>query len=96
MEDDNKIDLVRHLATLSRMELTESEEVRYAREIDEIVKFVGKISEIKTSPQPLTKTISGIAHVVREDISAESEFADALLEVIPKKEGRMVKVPKIL
>jgi len=96
MEDDKKIDLIRHLATLSRMELTEDEEVRYAREIDEIVKFVGKISDVKVSPKPLTATISGVSHVVREDVSAESDLADALLDVVPKKEGRMVRVPKIL
>jgi len=96
MEDDSKIDLIRHLAVLSRMELTEGEEIRYAREIDEIVKFVGKISDIKVSPKPLTTTISGISHVVRADIFVESKFADALLDVVPKKEGRMVKVPKIL
>jgi aspartyl-tRNA(Asn)/glutamyl-tRNA(Gln) amidotransferase subunit C len=96
MEDDKKIDLIRHLATLSRMELTESEEIRYAREIDEIVKFVGKISDVKISPKPLTTTISGIAHVVRGDVCVESKFADALLDAVPKKEGRMVRVPKIL
>ena len=96
MEDEKKIDLVRHLATLSRMELNEGEEIRYAREIDEIVKFVGKISDVKVSSKPLTTTISGVAHVVREDISVDSELADALLDVVPKKEGRLVKVPKIL
>ena len=96
MEDEKKIDLVRHLATLSRMELTEDEEIRYAREIDEIVKFVGKISDVKVSSKLLTTTISGVAHVVREDISVDSELADALLDVVPKKEERLVKVPKIL
>lgn len=96
MEDDKKIYLVRHLADLSRMELTKSEEVRYAREIDEIVKFVGKISDVTVSPKPLTTTISGVGHVLREDVSVESKFVDALLEMVPEKEGRMVKVPKIL
>ena len=96
MEETKKETIVPHLADLARIELTADEQVRYEKDINEIIEFVGKISKIKVSPQPLTTTISGISQVMRADQVEQSDLADSLLAQASKTRDRLVLVPKIL
>lgn len=88
--------IVPHLADLARLELSKEEEQRYERDLGEIVNYVGKISNVQASPQPLTATISGVSQVMREDLVDQSILADQLIDLAPTKKDRLVLVPKIL
>lgn len=88
--------LVRRLARLARVALTPEEEERYAREFQEIVAYVEQVGEVSATAEPLTATITGVAHVVREDAIVPSTLADALVSTAPESERRMVNVPPIL
>ncbi|MDO8512720.1 MAG: Asp-tRNA(Asn)/Glu-tRNA(Gln) amidotransferase subunit GatC [bacterium] len=96
MEEVQKETIVPHLADLARIELTAEEQVRYERDITEIIEFVGKIANVKVSSQPLTTTISGVSQVMRADQVEQSDLADSLLAQAPKTRNRLVLVPKIL
>ena len=96
MEETKKDTIVPHLADLARIELTAEEQLRYEKDIAEIIAFVGKIAEVKVSPQPLTTTISGVSQVMRVDQVEQSNLADDLLAQAPKTRDRLVLVPKIL
>ncbi len=87
--------LVPHLARLARIALTPEEAQRYAKEFQEIVAYVEQVGEVPVTAAPLTATITGVAHVVREDAIVPSSLADALVQTAPESERRMVRVPPI-
>lgn len=88
-------DLLLRLARLARLELG-SEAARYARDIAEIIAYVERVQQVPVSHQPRTSTITGVQHVLREDTSAPSELAEALLQCAPETARRLVKVPAVL
>lgn len=89
-------DLVRHLARLACLGLTSEQEERYPKEFREIVDYVGQVEAVRTERRPLTTTISGVRHVVREDRVEPSRLADKLLQVTPDTRDRGVRVPPVL
>lgn len=88
--------LVTHLAHLARLGLTPEQAERYPKEFREIVDYVGQVERVRADARPLTATISGVRHVLREDRAEPSILADELLRTVPQTEGRSVRVPPVL
>lgn len=95
-QEREKTELAGYLAHLAKLELSDEEKSRYSKEMSDIINYVDKISAVSVSSKPLTSTISGVSHVVREDVATGSDLADELLSAAPGKKGRFVKVPRIL
>lgn len=89
-------ELVTHLARLGRLGLTPEQTERYQKEFRAIVDYVGQVERVRADPHPLTATISGVRHVLREDRAEPSILADELLRSVPQTEGRSVRVPPVL
>lgn len=87
---------VEALAQLACLAFTPEEKERYAKEFPEIVAYVGKVQEVLGSNRPLTSTITGVRHIVREDAVVSSDLADVLLQQAPSVERGQVKVPVVL
>lgn len=81
------------MAGLAKLALTEDEEKRLASEFQRIAAYVSRVQEIQAPVAPLLTTISGVQHVLRDDMVAPSSLADALLQCAPEAERRHVRVP---
>lgn len=94
---------IKHLATLSRLELTESEVERYAGQFDEILHYVDKIKEIgkdheENNPTSQKLRPDELKNVFRsdDDIQEGGIFTDKILREAPRSQDGFVRVKKIL
>lgn len=88
--------LLPRVAELARLALTPEEGQRLSKEFEEMLAYVGQVQEVDASEEPLTTTISGVRHVLREDVAASSSLTDELLRCAPETDKRFVRVPPIL
>lgn len=86
-----------HLGTLSRIALSESEVEKLAVEIESILDYVGTVSEIVADTVD-QKVVGARFNVFREDeVTCEpGEYTETLLNEAPERDGRFLKVKKIL
>jgi len=95
---DKKIDqaLVRKVAKLSRLELTEAEVEEFTGQLSAILEYMAKLNELDTTDvEPLAHCLP-ISNVLREDQVKESLGTEATLANAPQRDGDFFKVPKIL
>jgi aspartyl-tRNA(Asn)/glutamyl-tRNA(Gln) amidotransferase subunit C len=95
---DKKIDqaLVRKVAKLSRLELTDHEVEEFTSQLSAILDYVEKMNELDTTGvEPLAHCLP-IANVLREDRVKESLGTERTLANAPQRDGDFFKVPKIL
>ena len=89
-------DLVRHLANLARIDLTDAELLRFTEQLSVIVDSVAKISNIVDANTPATSHPIPLNNVFREDeIRPSLTQADALSGAPDSAQGRF-KVAAIL
>jgi len=87
---------VARLADLARLFIAREEAAQQERDFHDILAFVAQIEKVPATAQPLTTTVSGVSHVLREDVMIPSSLADALLAVAPERRERFIRVPVIL
>lgn len=89
-------DLVRKLATLSKLELTEEETIAYTKDLQQIIGFVEQLNEVDTEGvEPLTY-IGDYANVFREDVAFDAVTREEALSNAPSHDGQFFKVPKVI
>lgn len=88
-------DLMHNLAHLARLRIAGLEKARTEREFRAIVEFVGAVEKTRAESEPLTQTITGVRHVLREDEIVASNLADDLLAQAPESDRGLVKVPPV-
>jgi aspartyl-tRNA(Asn)/glutamyl-tRNA(Gln) amidotransferase subunit C len=87
---------IQKLALLARIPVTDEEAAGYARDMEEIVRYVAQVQKI---PE-VTNALEGTEQ--RREMRADGEpheggiYTDALLSAAPEKENGFVKVKKIL
>ena len=88
---------IEHLATLSRIELTEKEKERLAGDITHILEYVSAVDEI-VAETGIEKRVGALSNVMREDTDPHEPgmYTEELLNAAPERDGRYVKVKKIL
>ena len=88
-------DDIKHLAKLSRIEITEEETEKMTSEIDSILGYVGQINNVSAEEK---REVPVHRNVMREDETTHEpdEFTEKLLSNAPQREGRYLKVKKIL
>lgn len=89
---------IAHLATLARLELTEAELTNLESELSSIVEYVGAISDIASADADMTPQVGVRHNIFRPDVvtNEADEYTEALLAELPQREGRYMKVKKIL
>ena len=93
-----KIDeeLVRKVARLSRLELTEAEVEEFTGQLSAILDYVEKMNELDTdNVEPLAHCLP-VSNVFRADSVKESLGAEKTLANAPQRDDGFFKVPKIL
>ncbi len=88
---------IKHLGTLSRLALTETEIDAFSQEIDSILAYVGTVSAM-VDAGGVEKVVGARHSVMREDVVSVTpgRFTEVLLSAAPAREGTYVKVKKIL
>ena len=88
---------IKHLGTLSRIKLTETEVDKLSQEIPDILDYVGAINEVVPEGK-LEKKVGAVFNVFREDevTNEPGAHTEDLLAEMPERDGQYMKVKKIL
>ncbi len=94
-----KIDkeIVKHVALLSRLKLSEEEISLYSRQLASIISYIGKLGEIDTADVPPTShALSTLKNVFRKDELKPSLPVEDVLNNAPSRDGDFFKIPKVI
>jgi len=88
---------VKHVALLSRLELSEKELELYSKQLASILSYIDKLKEVDTKDvQPTSHALATLKNVFRKDVPKPSLSADDALRNAPSKDGDFFKVPRII
>ena len=87
---------IKHLATLSRLHLEESEIAEYSKQFDEIVSYVDKIKEVASATGDQVIESNEVKNVLREDVVKSYENPEQIIDEAPTHHDNFVQVKKIL
>lgn len=89
-------DVVRHLAELARIALTESEVTKLTGELGVILASIDKVSEVATADVPGTSHPIPLTNVYREDVPGRTLTTAEALAGAPDHDGSRFRVTAIL
>ncbi len=89
-------DDVRHLATLSQIDVSDEQAEALTTQLDNIVKYINMLDELDTDGVEPTFQVTGLQNVMRDDAIEEQLPRETLLALAPDQEAGQVKVPKVL
>jgi aspartyl-tRNA(Asn)/glutamyl-tRNA(Gln) amidotransferase subunit C len=90
------LDQVRHVAKLSRLALDEPKLVKFSKQLESILGYVAKISEVDVSGvEPMAHALP-VHNVFREDVVEPSLPVEKVLQNAPDRDGPFFKVPKVI
>ena len=89
-------EVIKKIARLANLYYTEDELETSARELNQILKYVEKLSALDTGVINPTFQVSPIKNIYRNDIIQKSLDPEHVLSNAPEKEGSFFTVPKII
>ncbi|MFZ5640674.1 MAG: Asp-tRNA(Asn)/Glu-tRNA(Gln) amidotransferase subunit GatC [Bacillota bacterium] len=87
---------VEHVALLARLELSEEEKDKYARQLNDILGYIEMLDRLDTENVPPTAHVLPLKNVFREDEVCDHMPNEKALANAPAREGGSFKVPKIV
>jgi aspartyl-tRNA(Asn)/glutamyl-tRNA(Gln) amidotransferase subunit C len=87
---------VEYVAGLAKLEFSEAEKRKFAKELDKIIKYIDQLKEVDTENIPPTSHIIPMENVLREDKVEPSLSQDEALANAPDKKDGYFKVPKVI
>lgn len=87
---------IKKIAELSRLKLTDAEEVNYAKTISAVLDYMKILNEVKTEGVEPTAQVTGLLSVVRFDEVKPSLLVEKLQKNMPKVERNELVVPAVL
>ncbi len=94
--DNITIEEVRHLALLTRINMSEEEIEQMRDEISDILSSIEILSEVETDGIEPTGHSVDVHSVMREDISRDSIKLDEALANAPRQENSFIRVRAVL
>lgn len=86
-----------HVARLACLKFQPKQLEVYAERFARVLKYVEKLNEVDTKGiEPTSQTIASPTVPLRDDMTAKSAGIEAILSNVPAKDGRLVKVPKVI
>lgn len=86
---------VEHVATLARLELTETEKDKFTPEIGAVLNYVEELNLTATSEVAVVSQISGLSNIARPDEITNENNREKLLSNAPEQENGFIKVKKV-
>ena len=94
MSIDEKI--VKKIATLSRITISENEITKLSAELNSIIKWVEQLNEIDTTEiLPMTSSVNNTLYL-RKDVVSDGNIVDDILLNAPMTEDGFFLVPKVI
>jgi aspartyl-tRNA(Asn)/glutamyl-tRNA(Gln) amidotransferase subunit C len=98
------VEEVRHIAALSNLHLTASEETLMQRDLNAILDYVAELNELDTSAvtpmaqvsEMLTRQEEDSRRTLRNDLTVPSLDRSAVMQSAPETDGVFFKVPKVI
>ncbi|MBU4128915.1 Asp-tRNA(Asn)/Glu-tRNA(Gln) amidotransferase subunit GatC [bacterium] len=87
---------VEYVAKLARLKLSEKEKEKFAKQLDQILKYVDKLNESDTEKVKPTSHVLPLKNIFREDKVGKSLKVEKVLENAPEKTRGFFKVPKVI
>lgn len=87
---------VRHVALLSRLQLSEEEVRAYTEQLGKILGYVEKLKELDTAKVEPMVTAAASGNVLRSDTPAPVLPREAALASAPEQDGEYFRVPPVL
>ena len=87
---------VRHVALLSRLDLSDDELLEYTKVLNSILFYFAQLNELDTREVPPTSHSIKMKNVLREDAKAPSLPVEEALANAPEAEDNCFKLPKII
>jgi len=87
---------VRHIALLSRLELSDDEIKAASRDLTNILHHINKLGELDLDDVPMTSHAIPVADVFRDDVLRSSLTNEEAIANAPEKEENCFKVPQII
>jgi len=94
MHIDEKV--VDHIAHLARLEFTGESKVAIQQDMERIITFMDKLSEVDTNGVEPLIFMSDEVNVLREDIPVDSLTHEEALKNAPKRDSDYFRIPKVL
>jgi aspartyl-tRNA(Asn)/glutamyl-tRNA(Gln) amidotransferase subunit C len=89
-------ELVRHVAKLARIHVTDEQVARFGQQLGQILDYVQQLNELDVSDvQPLAHALD-VHNVFRDDEPAESLPVELALREAPARDGAFFQVPQVL
>ena len=96
MEKTVDADLVRHIARLSRIEMTPEEIETFGRQLAAILVYFDKLQELDTQGvEPMAHAVA-LTNVLADDVPAASLSTQQALTNAPDHDESFFKVPKVI
>jgi aspartyl-tRNA(Asn)/glutamyl-tRNA(Gln) amidotransferase subunit C len=89
-------EIVDHIAHLSRLEFEGEQKVAITADLEKIISFMEKLSEVNTDNVEPLIYMTNEYNNLREDIPAVSITQDEGLKNAPKKDSDYFRIPKVL
>ena len=89
-------DEVRHIALLARLELSEQEEVAITAQLDHILHYFEKLTNLDTQNVEPTAHVADVESAYREDVVTNPPAGEELRANAPARDADFFKVPKII
>ncbi|RAL24364.1 Asp-tRNA(Asn)/Glu-tRNA(Gln) amidotransferase subunit GatC [Thermoflavimicrobium daqui] len=84
-----------HVATLSRLKLTEEETEQYTKQLNDILQFAEKLNQLDTEQIEPTSHVLPIENVLRDDEVRPSIPREKALLNAPDQKNGMFRVPAV-
>ncbi|WP_294859259.1 MULTISPECIES: Asp-tRNA(Asn)/Glu-tRNA(Gln) amidotransferase subunit GatC [Fluviicola] len=85
-----------HIAHLSRLRFEGDDKVAIRQDLDKIIGFMGKLSEIPTDDVEPLIFMSDEVNVLRDDVPEVTVTQAEALKNAPKKDSDYFRIPKVL
>jgi aspartyl-tRNA(Asn)/glutamyl-tRNA(Gln) amidotransferase subunit C len=89
-------EIVNHIAHLSRLEFKGSDQEAIKNDMEKIIGFMAKLSEVPTENVEPLIFMSTEVNRLREDVSVVSVTHEEALKNAPKRDSDYFRIPKVL
>lgn len=90
------VETIKHVAKLSRLDLSEEEIMKFAVEMENIISYVDKLNELDTKDIEPTAHVVPVSNVQRKDEVNPSMEREKILSNAPLEGNGCFKVPRIM
>lgn len=87
---------VPHVAKLANLSLKPEEEIKFEKQLSDILTYVEKLKEVDTKNVETTSQVTGLENVTREDVAMPSLTQEEVLSNAKSQHNGFIKVKVIL